>query len=63
MVSQYREKKRLYFIYHINKDFLDLKAKDDGPNQAKDQPRVAIYNIFSTNVFKIDLKQTQKKND
>lgn len=35
--------------YHIDDDFLNLKAQYNGPDQTQDQPGIAVHNVLSTN--------------
>lgn len=51
---------QIRIIYHFYFNFLDLESKDDGPNKTQDQSSVAIYYIFSPNVFKLNLNNNKR---
>ena len=42
--------------HDINVDDLDLEAQDDGPDEAEDQPRVAVHDVLGTDTLQTHLQ-------
>jgi hypothetical protein len=46
-----------HITHHINLNLLYLEAQDNGPYQAKNEPRVSINNVFCTDTFQSNLNK------
>ena len=45
---------RIFFV-HIDNDFVNLEAENDGPNETEDKSGIAINDIFRTDALQTNL--------
>lgn len=53
--------RRLIFFVHIDFDFLNLEAQDDGPDQAENEARIMVDDIFRTDRFQTNLRVQERQ--
>ena len=52
---------RFPFHYHFDFNFLDLKSQNDGPHETKNEPGIAIDDVFSANTLQAHLNNDEAK--